>query len=185
MALQLKKIETASVIETTQQKHWYAWVELPKRPSDFYVVGSVLVPNPGVEASLFYKEPQGINPAMLLLDLVLVQQPGNWPQVQTWKQVKYHALLPIVTYTTVQVFSGNEAIAEFPVHTVYTDAPGTPPNYGDSPFPGSPTPVFVHELIGRIPRVYTIGDPLTKDFRLDRVNIEKDTSGRIGRIWIG
>jgi hypothetical protein len=65
-----------------QTKDWYAWLNLmPPPPDDFHVIGDVLVSNPGVQAHLCVKEPQGINPGVLLLDLHLAQLPGMWPQV--------------------------------------------------------------------------------------------------------
>ena len=77
-----------------ETKDWYAWVNLmPPKPDDFHVIGEILVGNPGIQAQLSVKEPQGINPNILLLDLHLVQQPGLWPQVMTWVQVRYDKIL--------------------------------------------------------------------------------------------
>lgn len=47
------------------------------------------------------------------------------------------------------------------------------------------TPVLIRELLGRLGRCYTQGDALTKDFVLERVNIEHDRNGRISDIWYG
>jgi hypothetical protein len=57
------------------------------------VAGEVLVGNPGIVAVLRYAEPQGINPAILLLRLDLIQKPGLWPTLMTWARAKYSALL--------------------------------------------------------------------------------------------
>lgn len=57
------------------------------------VSGEVLVGNPGIVAMLRYAEPQGINPAILLLRLDLIQKPGFWPTLITWVRAKYSALL--------------------------------------------------------------------------------------------
>ena len=47
-------------------------------------------------------------------------------------------------------------------------------------------PVLVRDLIGRPVRVYKKGDPITKDFVKDRVNIVLDKSGQIiVDIWYG
>lgn len=43
----------------------------------------------------------------------------------------------------------------------------------------------IHTLKGRIIRVYTTGDPLTDDFRPDRVNVELNDDGIIVDIWFG
>ena len=47
------------------------------------------------------------------------------------------------------------------------------------------TPILIRELLGRLGRCYRQGDSLTKDFVLERVNIEHDHSGRISDIWYG
>lgn len=47
------------------------------------------------------------------------------------------------------------------------------------------TPIFITELLGRICRCYTVGDPLTKDYIPQRVNIEKYPDSTIARIWFG
>ena len=91
---------------------------MPPPPNDFHVVGDVLVGNPGVEAILTPKVPQGFNPTILLLDLVLVQRTGFWPQVQTWVQARYDKVVSGTPYNTVTIFSEGEAIAEMPVEIV-------------------------------------------------------------------
>lgn len=58
------------------------------------VWGEVLVGNPGIKAVLRHAEPQGINPAVLLLRLDLIQEPGIWPTLMTWVQARYAAILP-------------------------------------------------------------------------------------------
>lgn len=107
---------------TIETKDWYAWINAqPPKPDDFHVVGKVLVGNPGVLAQLSVKHPQGINPDILLLDLHLVQQPGVWPQVLTWKQARFDEVLTSSSpsYTNVEVFFDGESIANIPVETVH------------------------------------------------------------------
>lgn len=102
-------------------RNWYAWLnQMPPKPDDFHVVGEVYVPNPGVSALLTYKEPQGINPEILLLDLHLVQQPGVWPQVFTWAQARYDSIIRPggVNYKQVEVFYENDSIALIDVEIV-------------------------------------------------------------------
>lgn len=43
----------------------------------------------------------------------------------------------------------------------------------------------IADLIGLQARVYTTGDALTMDYRLDRVNIELSKTGKLVKIWIG
>ena len=102
-----------------QSRDWYAWINrMPPPPDDFHVTGEVLVANPGVEPLLTPKEPQGINPKILLMDLLLCQKPGIWPQVLTWKAVRYDKVRPGVDYEQVQVFCGDRVIADIPVQIV-------------------------------------------------------------------
>ncbi|MFT7515984.1 MAG: hypothetical protein ACI9QL_005220, partial [Candidatus Omnitrophota bacterium] len=55
-------------------QNWCAWLNtMPPNPDDFHVKGEVQVANPGVDAILRKREPQGVNPAILLLDQHLVQ----------------------------------------------------------------------------------------------------------------
>ncbi|MGH1539579.1 MAG: hypothetical protein ACRBHB_04095 [Arenicella sp.] len=104
-----------------ETRNWYAWLnEMPPKPDDFHVTGEVYVANPGVKALLTVKEPQGINPDVLLLDLHLVQQPGMWPQMMTWAQARYDSVICPggVLYKQVEIFYENESIATMDVETV-------------------------------------------------------------------
>lgn len=69
----------------------------------YYVAGEVCVPNPGIEAKLYYRIPQGINPKILMLDLVLIQRPGIWPQVETLVSAKYIRMGKPGQYTDVDI----------------------------------------------------------------------------------
>ena len=58
-------------------RDWYAWINrMPPKPDGLHVIGEVFANNAGVQAELRVREPQGINPDILLLDLHLVQRPG-------------------------------------------------------------------------------------------------------------
>ena len=52
----------------------------PPGPHHFYVRARVQVPTPGYHAYLKKAVPQGINPAILILDVVVTPLPGIWPQ---------------------------------------------------------------------------------------------------------
>ena len=98
-------------------RDWYAWNNLmPPRPDTFHVTGEVEVANPGVNVLLVPRTPQGINPRILLLDLVLAQQPGMWPQVVTWKPARYDKVN--VTYDSVEVYYNNGVVVTVPVDNV-------------------------------------------------------------------
>ena len=98
-------------------RDWYAWNDhMPPPPDVFHVVGEVQVPNPGVDVLLVPKMPQGINPRILLLDLILVQRPGLWIQIPVWKPARYEKVK--VAYTGVEIFCGSQSIAIISVDDV-------------------------------------------------------------------
>jgi hypothetical protein len=100
-------------------RDWYAWIdEMPPPPNHLHVVGDVFVGNPGVEALLTMKEPQGTDPAVLLLDLHLVQRPGMWSPVMTWIQARYDRTLPPggPRFVGVQVLLNDSQLARMSVH---------------------------------------------------------------------
>lgn len=72
----------------------------------YYVGGEVLVGNPGIEALLYYRVPQGTNPKILMLDLCLVQRAGVWPSVETWVPAKYIRMGKPGQYTDVHILGG-------------------------------------------------------------------------------
>jgi hypothetical protein len=86
---------------------------MPPKPDDFHVSGDVLVGNPGVQPILTMREPQGINPAILILDLNLVQQPGMWLQVVACASARFDRVMPpnATNYQSVEIFSHGERIA--------------------------------------------------------------------------
>jgi hypothetical protein len=103
-------------------RNWSAWLNLmPPKPDDFHVVGEVEVGNPGVQAELHYKVPQGINPAILQLDLHLVQRPGIWPLPMTWVQCRYDRILcpGMPGWKQVEIFHESERVALIDVETVH------------------------------------------------------------------
>ncbi len=101
-------------------RDWYSWINLmPPPPDEFHIVGEVYVSNPGVDPLLTPKQPQGINPDILLMDLYLCQKPGIWPQVFVWKPVRYDKVLQGTKYTQVQVFCGETIIADILVHEIH------------------------------------------------------------------
>ena len=98
----------------TQCRDWQAWLNtMPPKPDDFHVVGDVLVGNPGIQPVLTMREPQGINPAILMLELYLVQQPGMWPQVVTCASARFSRVMPphSKNYEAVEIFSNGKRIA--------------------------------------------------------------------------
>ena len=115
-----EKFEASCVpCDGVESRDWYAWINLMlPQPNEFHFVGEVYVSNPGVEPFLTSKEPQGINPEILLLDLYLFQKPGVWPQVLVWKPVRYDKVAPGTIYTQVQVFCRDKIIADKKVEEI-------------------------------------------------------------------
>jgi len=98
-------------------RDWYAWNDtMPPKPNEFHVVGEVQVSNPGVDVLLTPRIPQGFNPRILLMDLILLQRPGIWPQLVVWKQARYDKLN--ADYSEVQIFFNNDVLVNVPVDIV-------------------------------------------------------------------
>lgn len=105
----------------TQCKDWQAWLDkMPPKPDELHVIGDVMVSNPGVLPALTMRVPQGINPAILMLDLHLVQQPGMWPQVMACIPARFDRVMPpgASDYTSVEIYSEGERIAQIDVSIV-------------------------------------------------------------------
>ena len=91
---------------------------MPPPPDELHVRGEVIVGNPGVDVFLFKKVPQGFNPNILLLDLVLVQQPGIWPALETKKNARYEEAGTNLGYSSVSVLSEGASIVSIDVTIV-------------------------------------------------------------------
>jgi len=104
----------------TRTAHWYAWLDLmPPTPDHLLVTGEVLVANPGVQPMLVVHEPQGINQRVLMLDLLLCQQPGMWPQILVWKPVKFRRTGRALRYDQVDILCGGQIIVSIPVEDIH------------------------------------------------------------------
>jgi len=109
-----------SCTKDTKTRDWYAWLDLmPPTPDHLHVIGEVYVSNPGIKPMLVFHEPQGINPRILMLDLLLRQRPGVWPQVFVWRQVRYDKTNRNLRYDQVDILCGGEVIASIPVEEVH------------------------------------------------------------------
>ena len=111
--------ETTHVTLTQPSTEWRATInKMPPPPDVLHVRGQVTVPNPGVDVSLKRRVPQGINPAILLLNLVLVQQPGEWPQVIVTKLATYEQAGGDLPYKTVEIHSEGQPVVSIPVEII-------------------------------------------------------------------
>ncbi len=104
--------------------NWYAWIDTqPVRPPKLMVVGDVSVPSGGYSVALEMRTPQGFNPSILLLDLIVTPPPPGSIVTQAFvcHQVRFERILtPCDThYTSVTVHQRGEDSDEF----VVTDLP--------------------------------------------------------------
>ena len=117
--MKLQNIKEGKLVEVSETRDWYAWINLmPPAPYMFHVIGEVQVPNLGVKAFLVPRVPQGFNPAILLMDLILVQKPGYWPQVTTWVEARYDKVVQDSLYESVEIFSGSDSVTSVNVEEV-------------------------------------------------------------------
>ena len=108
--------------KTNNTRDWYAWLnKMPPKPDDLHVTGEVLVANPGITAQLSARAPQGTNPNILMLDLNLVQQPGEWIQVLSWVEARYDKIIGPegLRYEQVNVLLRDEVIARLEIDEVH------------------------------------------------------------------
>ncbi len=105
------KVTENTSINLLESKDWYAWLDtMPPAPDGFHVTGSVLLPHPGVKASLKHSVPQGFNDKILFLDLVIEELPGYWPQVLTWLTVRHDEVVEGDSYTSVEIFYAGKPV---------------------------------------------------------------------------
>lgn len=113
-------LRTACVLpcQGVATRDWYAWNDLmPPRPDHFHIVGEVEVPNPGVDVELVPRKAKGKK--TIAFDLVLIQRPGIWPQVLTWKPVRYDKVITGTKYANAEVWCGDTKIVDETVHDVH------------------------------------------------------------------
>ena len=67
---------------------------------------------------LLVREPQGINPTILMLDLYLCQHGGFWPQVFVWKPVAFERKIAD-PYKEAHIMCGDEIIAKVDVQDAH------------------------------------------------------------------
>ena len=105
----------------TECKDWQTWLDkMPPKPDELHVVGDIMVSNPGVRPTPAMRNPQGSNPAVLILDLYLIQQPGIWPQVEVCAPARFDRVMPpgALDYTSVEIYSDGKQIAQVNVSIV-------------------------------------------------------------------
>lgn len=115
----IAETSVVKIPDKTTAESWVAWIDkMPPPPDQLHVHGSVPVGNPGVDPFLFRRVPQGINPKILQLNLVLVQRPGIWPMVVVEKPVTYHETRRTLDYDTVEIYEENQLLVSIAVEIV-------------------------------------------------------------------
>ena len=89
------KTERVITIEQKKMKNWYAWLDTnSSNPAQLHAKVDMLVPNPGVHAWLVKRGYQKKSePELLLLDPILIQRPGEWPDEPIWIQARYDEVI--------------------------------------------------------------------------------------------
>jgi len=132
----IEAVEQRDVVMCIGTDTWFAVLDKrPPLPHTLRVVGSIVVGNPGISVELHEVSPQGINPSILLLELLTIQEPGFWTQVEVRKQVRFEKVVCDETVRTVQILSAGDIIAEMAVQSAHwltatASAPG-----GETPWP--------------------------------------------------
>jgi len=115
------KVETEMIhsCKGAATENWLAWLDfMPPGPRCLHVFGEVVVGNLGIDAVLRRKVPQGFNPAILMLDLSLVQKPGIWPELVTKKHALYDEVNADDLYSEVSILCEDDIVADIPVEVV-------------------------------------------------------------------
>jgi hypothetical protein len=100
-------------------RSYEAWIDLmPRANETLHVKGEVTVPTTGYKAKLVEAEPQGINPAILLLRLELTKAPGRAGDVVTTLDVRY-SRLHAKQYKEVQIEEEGHPSKTVPVKEVH------------------------------------------------------------------
>ena len=79
-----------------------AWIDtMPPGPAKLIVIGQIEVPTGGFKAKLVRAVPQGINPAILLLDVEVTKPTGIVTQAISRIDLRFEESPPLVRYTSV------------------------------------------------------------------------------------
>lgn len=101
-------------------RNWHAWVNLqPGSDRSLHVKGTVDVNSGGWQARLTKRSPQGFNPRILLLDLHVTPPSGPTILPMLSLDVRYDERNAGNTYDRVEVYCGNERIADMQVEQAH------------------------------------------------------------------
>lgn len=95
---------------TVLEDTFKAWIDTqPPGPKKLIVVGKIEVPTGGWSATLEPAVPQGINPDILILELVTIKPVGNVIQVLSTIEARYEQTPPARNYTDVTIMDDNNS----------------------------------------------------------------------------
>ena len=102
-----------------RSKGWYAWIEYHRqRPHALHVIGTLEIPNPGIQLKLIEEISENQNNEVLSLSLLMHQKPGEWPEVACWHQVSFFKSLIGSLYQMVHIHSDLGIMEKLPVELV-------------------------------------------------------------------
>lgn len=102
-----------------EAKDWTAIDNQQPPGRSFYVIGTVVVPTTGYTVELKKRSPQGINPAVLMLDLTVKKPSGASGSAITTHNPRYDEAEYTGTYTSVGVYCGETQIASPEIKVVH------------------------------------------------------------------
>jgi hypothetical protein len=89
-----------------------AWIDrMPGSPHKLIVVGKAEVTTGGWSGKLVYRNPQGINPEILLLDAVLTAPTGGAPDVISEVPLRYDESPPKQDYVQVDITLDKQTVS--------------------------------------------------------------------------
>ena len=99
--------------------NWNAWIDvMPGSKPTLYVTGEVQTGAANLVPVLTEAVPQGINPAILLLDLTIVQQ-GVGIQLVAFRPARFEKAAKQGQYSHVEIRFGGELVAYERVQTIH------------------------------------------------------------------
>lgn len=101
-----------------KSKNWKAWENRqPPGPPRLHVTGDVETSSTNQTPVLTEAVPQGINPAILILNLTVTSS-GAGNDVMGWKQAKFEKRVTQGQYTNVDIHSDGQSVAVCEVEIV-------------------------------------------------------------------
>lgn len=101
-------------------RDWHAFHDtMPGGPHSLYVIGNVVVPAQGYAVGLTPANPQGLNPRILLLDLVVQRPQGNAATVITTEPARWnHPGAYDGRFSDVHIRCGSQVVLKLPIQVV-------------------------------------------------------------------